>query len=170
MKCGLTIVKRPYGKKGTLREVYAINWLHACSEVEGGSPIDIREGDVSTVCDGDVHAKVKLDYGYHGDLAEIEVEWKCDKCGHLHSHPELELVQYGLGEFLDCLITHAGEEFISALRDADKERRLKRAEEMRVFMEQEAVRRELHEANAAKERERINARRRAKRAAKKAEV
>lgn len=159
MKCGLTIVRRPYGKKGKTRVEMAINWKHQWGAERSGHDFGIRDTDIVEVCDGEVHAVVSLDWGY-SDVPSIEVAWKCDKCGFLHSHPELELVQYDLGKFIDRLIEIAGPEFLETLVAEDKARQLRRDEEMRVFLEQEAERRKLFAAKEEERRRQRNARRR----------
>lgn len=144
MKCGLNVIWRA-NKKGTKRQpVKWVSWYHL-EEVErnwGDHPdkpdmLELKEGDVLEVCDGNVGVTVKAvdepDWG--GTYASFEIEYKCDKCGGSY-YPELPQYDEDMSLFITEAVARMPEEEAALLREivrqraiADHERRVKDYEE-----------------------------------------
>ena len=116
MKCNAYVIYKDAKKKGSgepykkavlISTKYQEELIHE-SLLKEKYIIELKEKISKAVyCDGDVEVTVKINYGPHRDDEDVEVEYKCNKCGNTF-FPELEDFGYRSeeGEFLTDAVAH----------------------------------------------------------------
>ena len=145
MKCGITLIQRPSGKRGKIKVRFAFSWEQVWAYERGDTPLPIEEdkGDIVSVCDGDVEAGIFLEWEpfYGGCDPRVDIRWKCDKCGFEHGHPELSTSMDDLSMLVTELLSHADSKILEKMKQDHMEYILSHERRMAEFVQEEEAQR-----------------------------